>query len=340
MPQPNVTWSFDLRMKCKYSFPVKGHIRFPAGINFCAGNRVYEFKVKNGFLSELSVTICNFPEIYFPTIVQHKVGKFKASISVPPDPFWDDLVSDIRTIEGVLCIWGIREINADYCTTEWIPETESEKKNIQLSSFSRTRNEKPPENLSTSPIDLFIRSILAVSDLKESETPLNFYRRGQLDVFEERYIDAIYDLYFVLETLFADGKFKKKDVVLKFSASKELLEAINQDQKDIDPEIRSNPNLLKEYREKYLNKSKDEIIEHIVDLRGELHHHTLKKKDIWHPAKQRYFKVDALTLLNICYHIASTRIIDVLFKQERIEEFLKTAVKTENGRTIRWSEQK
>jgi hypothetical protein len=327
-------------MKCKYSFPIKGQVRFPIGINFCGGKRVYEFKVKKGVLSELSVTFCDFPEICLPTIVQHKEGKIKASISVPPDPFWDDMVSDIRAIEGALCIWGIAEINVDYCTTEWIPETESEKEKVQMFSFSRTRSGEPPENLPNAPIHLFVRSVLAVSDLKEAEIPLNFYRRGRLDVFEERYIDAIYNLYFVFETLFADGRFKKNDVVRKFRASKELLDAMDQVQKDIDPEIRSNKTLLKEYREKYVNKTKEEIIEHIVDLRGFLHHHTLKKKDIWHPSKQRTFKVDALTLLKICHHIALKRTISVLFKQERVEEFLKTEVKTEDGRTIRWNEQK
>jgi len=323
-------------MKCKYSFPVKGYIRFDTGISFCSSNRVYELKAKEGLFSELSVTIPNFPETCLPTIAQHKEGEIKASITVPIDPFWDDLVSDIRTIEGALCIWGAREINIDYCTTEWIPETESEKEKIQMFSFSKSRKDKPPGNLPPSPIDMLIRSIFVVPQLKENETPLNFYRRGNLDIFEERYIDAIYDLYFVLETLFADGKFRKNEVVSKFCKSKELLDAINISQKDIHPEIKSNRNLLSVFREKYLNKSKDEMIEHIVDLRGFLHHHTLKKKDIWHPAKQREFKVDALTLSNICFDIVSKRAIGNLFSQERAEEFLKAEVKTEDGRKVKW----
>jgi hypothetical protein len=41
---------------------------------------------------------------------------------------------------------------------------------------------------------MFVRSILALPDLKGLEVPLNFYRRGRQDVYEERYVEAIYDL--------------------------------------------------------------------------------------------------------------------------------------------------
>lgn len=327
-------------MKCKYTFPVKGHIKFPIGIRFSVGDRAYEFEVNESFVSALSVTISNFPEACLPTITQYEKGKIKASISIPPDPFWDELVSDIRTMEGVLCIWGLREINVDYCTTDWIPESESEREKIHMFSFTRSRNDKPPENLPESPMDLFVRSILAVSNLKNLEAPLNFYRRGRFNVFEERYIDAIYDLYFVLETLFANGKFKETEVVQKLCSSTALLDAIDHIKKDIDPQIRVEPTLFNEFNQKYVNKKREEIVKDIVKLRGFLHHHTVKRKDIWHPASQREYKVDALALLNLCHHILSTQAIAVLFRKDKIDEFHRTEVKTKDGRTIQWSKQK
>ena len=326
-------------MKCKYSFPIRADVRFPTGIKFCVGNRAYEFNLKEGVFSELSVTVSDFPENCIPSITPHKERKIKASISVPRGPFWNDLVSDIRTIEGALCMFGVTEICVEYCKIEWIPETESEKNRIQIYSFSITREEKPPENL-TMGVDLFVRSVLAVADLRDSEAPMNFYRRGKLDILEERYIEAIYDFYFFLETLFADGKFRENDVVRKFSMSKELLKAIDEVRRDIDPRIRSELNLLKEFGEKYLKRSSDEIITHIVKLRGFLHHHTQKRKGIWHPSNQKEYKLDALTLYGICHDIASNRTIGVLFKPERVEEFLKTEVRSSDGKKIRWNFQK
>lgn len=324
-------------MKCKYTFPIKGDVKFPVGIGFPVGERFYQFEVKGNSASALSVTISKFPDACLPTITQHDKGKIKASIAIPPDPFWDELVSDICTIEGVLCIWGVREISVDYCTIEWIPESESEREKIHMFSFTRSRSDKPTEDLPQSPMDLFVRSVLAVSDLKDLETPLNFYRRGRLDVFEERYIDAIYHLYFVLEALFANGRFKKAQVVQEFCSSNVFFDAIDHIKKNIDPQIRVEPTLFSDFKIKYLYKKKEAIVEYIVDLRGFLHHYTVKRKTIWHPVRQREYKVDALVLLNLCHHILSNQAIELLFRKDKIDVFLRTEVRTKDGRKIRWS---
>ena len=318
------------KMKCRYTFPLKGRlIRFPIyGFTFCVEGRAYEFKETNTSQFELSVTVSDFPDTCLPSITKINDGKIKASISVPTNPFWDDLVSDIRTIEWALCIWGIDEIDTDECKTEWLPETDEEKQKLQLSSFSKKRDNSLPESLPYSPIDMFVRTILALPDLRESETPLNFYRRGKHDIYEERYIEAIYDLYFMLEFMFADGKFKKYDVIEKFLNSKELLESIEKVQQTTDPQIASNSALLNEFTQKYQSKSQKEIIEHIVQLRGDLHHYNAKKLNIWHPSKQRDFKVDALTILQICHEIISNRTIAVLLDKRHMEVFLETEVKT------------
>ena len=75
-------------------------------------------------------------------------------------------------------------------------------------------------------------------------------------------------MYFILETLFAEGKFKRKQIVQKFCASKDLLHAIDQVKKDIDPQIRADGNLYKEFTEKYLNKNMEEILEYIFTYHG------------------------------------------------------------------------
>ena len=149
-----------------------------------------------------------------------------------------------------------------------------------------------------------------------------------------------YNLYFVLETLYGNGKFKKNQILREFCSSQELLDAIEYIKKDIEPEIVSNLNLFREFDQKFIKKTKEEIAEHFIELRGFLHHHTLNRKDIWHPAKQREYKVDAITLLALCHHILSAKAIDVIFKEDRLKEFYNTTVLTEDGRAIRWGDQK
>jgi len=53
---------------------------------------------------------------------------------------------------------------------------------------------------------------------------------------------------------------------------------------------------------------------------------------MWHPAKQREYKVDALILLHISFEILSTRVLEILFKEGNYEEFLRIEVKTADGK--------
>lgn len=247
------------------------------------------------------------------------------------------MLSEVRTIEGALCLWGVDEIDADECEVEWIPENEGEKEKLQMFSISRKRGKSPPQGMPCSSIDMFVRSVLTSSDLRETETPLNFYRRGRQDVYEERYIEAIYDLYFMIEYLFAEGKFKKNDVIDRFLSSAELIAAIEAAKRSADPKIVVNTSLMSEFTKNYQTASTRGVIEHFVALRGFLHHYNVKRRDIWHPSEQRQFKVDALTLLQICHRLASDRVISVLFIEKNIQAFLRTEVKTGEGQRIRWN---
>lgn len=323
-------------MKCKYSFPIKGYLKFSLGIHFTKGKRQYEFKVKNGFITHICVIISDYPKQSLPKLERHKEGKVKASISIPNDPYWDDIVSDIRTIEGSLCLWGLKEIDIDNSDIEWLPESEEEKKELHLYSFKLFKINEPPDNMPDAQMDLLVRSILAVEDIKESEVPLNFYRRGRIDITEGRFIEAIYDFYFALETLYGNGKFKKSQILSEFIASTELMNAIDKIEEIISPNLKADSKKLKQLKEKYLEETKEKILEHIIDIRGFLHHHTLKRKDIWHPATQKDYEVDAEVLLAICHYILSKKVVDVLFKEDRLNEFHGTKVESADGRIIKF----
>lgn len=320
-------------MKCKYSFPIKGYLKLPIGIHFTKGKHQYEFKVKNGLITHLCVVVSNYPKQSLPKLERLKK---ETTISIPYDPYWDDIVSDIRTIEGALCIWGVKEIDIDNSGTEWLPESEEEKKELHLYFFRLSKSDEPLENMRDAQMDMLVRSILAVEDIKESEVPLNFYRRGRIDIIEGRFIEAIYDFYFALETLYSNGKFKKSQILSEFIASTELMNAIDRIEENISPNLKADPKKLRQFKKKYLEKTKEKILEHIIDIRGFLHHHTLKMKNIWHPATQRDYEVDAEVLLAICHYILSKKVIDVLFKKDRLNEFFDTKVQSADGRTIKF----
>jgi hypothetical protein len=86
------------------------------------------------------------------------------------------------------------------------------------------------------PFDVLARAIFAADAATDIEIPLNVFRRGMLDVSERNYIEAIYDFYFILETLFGEGKFKSAAVSNAFLDSSQLRSCVERAVADPGPQ--------------------------------------------------------------------------------------------------------
>ncbi len=137
----------------------------------------------------------------------------------------------------------------------------------------------------------------------EFETPLNFFRRGCRDIEDRQYVDAIYHFYFVLETLFANGKFKMVAVIQEFLSSDELCGAVDLLLADPGPTFTMNKPIMAQFARTYQLLGRDKLVEKLVELRGFLHHHTLKHKGIWKPEWQQIYELDALVLQGVAYNV-------------------------------------
>ncbi|MFC1495194.1 hypothetical protein ACFL6W_07935, partial [Thermodesulfobacteriota bacterium] len=256
-------------MKCKLSFPVKGDVKFPFSTIFKKEDKEYQFVLEDNYLKEISITIDNHPESCMPTIENNEDAEIKTFLTIPSIPYWDDIVSDIRTFEGALSIWGVREINIEEHEIVWIPESDSDKEKMQLYSFQIKKNKMKKEDDYMDPLDMFIRTILGAEELRVEEIPMNFYRRGRNNLFEERYIDAIYDFFFVIENLFAGGEFKQKKVIQKLTSCNELLLAIDDMKSDPkDYKVNYDRKINAEFTQKYIEKENKNIIKEMVKMRG------------------------------------------------------------------------
>lgn len=119
---------------------------------------------------------------------------------------------------------------------------------------------------------------------------------------EQQYIEAIYDFYFVLETAYGGGKFKNVDVLDSFKASAELRQATEQALRKPGITIISDANVRRVFQEKFHHLTVDEYLEHVVKLRGFLHHHTQRRKDIWHPENQGEYRIEAIILQEVVFN--------------------------------------
>lgn len=168
---------------------------------------------------------------------------------------------------------------------------------------------------------LLARSIIAADSATDIEIPLTFFRRGMLDLYNHDYIEAIYDFYFVLETLFADGKFKTAAVLKAFRNSNQLCSSVKRALTDPGPILTGNKRSHEDFKRKYGRISVDQALEGIVEVRGHLHHHTSKRRDTWHPDDQRHFECDALFLQTVTYNIVFELAEPYLYAEEVINAY-------------------
>lgn len=311
-------------------------VRFATGMTLPVGDYFYELEVDDGKLSHISVTVLDFPKDCLPKITQLVNQGAKVNIHIPEDPFRNEITARILALEGALSLWGIKEVQIDEVGIEWIPENDEEKRDLSLFSFSTNRG-KNDDDLPEAPLNLIARTIAGVSGFLEHELPLNFFRRGKADLSEGRFIDAILDFYFVLETLFANGKFHKAAVIEEFLKASELLDAIRFVKTNVNDPILCPNDIRTEFIDRINNSPVEEIIKKLVEVRGFLHHHTLKREGIWHPANQKDYRLDCLVLVNICQYVMSHRVLGHLFDDKVFDDFKNIEVHTSDGIVINWS---
>jgi hypothetical protein len=63
------------------------------------------------------------------------------------------------------------------------------------------------------------------------------------------------------------------------------------------------------------------LIEKLVEPRGFLHHHTLKRKGIWKPEWQQIYELDALVFQGIAYNVVFGILHRYSWSQDVIEAF-------------------
>ncbi|NOX65054.1 MAG: hypothetical protein GXO85_04460 [Chlorobi bacterium] len=292
-------------MKCKYKFKIIGKIKPSHIYPIMARGATYEFEVnESGVATYIVVTIKTDDERYWPNISKSSTPGVAFHLNISENPLIFFVRMELRIIEGLLSLYGVHSIGLNYPQIEWIPENEEEKEKMKIFNFKTGTTELSDNEIIPTPFDIIARSIIGADKGYDVEVALSFYRKGRIDVEEKRYIEAIYNFYFLLESTYGNGKFKKRQISTEFKNSTILIESIQSVQNDPRTRILSNPKLKQEYENKYKNKSPENIIDQIIELRGFLHHHTSKRKGIWHPENQDKYKLDALFIQLISFNVA------------------------------------
>jgi len=310
-------------MKIRYKFAVEGKLRITTNFPIQASDGLYEFECDpDGLVTHLCVSFTVQDQQDWPTVTINPEPGIRLHLNLTA-PKFDYVQKHVRTIEGLLSMWGVSRIDFDYFERTWIPENALEEKHLQLKNFSNRTTPAPTHQILPTPFDLVARSVMSADQCFDIEIALGFFRKGTCDVNERRYIEAYYDFYFMLEHLFADGKFKSDQVEQIFLGNATLITNVKETLVDeafflhVQKDTRNIPG----YSENLKGKTPQEIIHHLVSLRGFLHHHSQKRKDIWHPDDHFRFGAEAIFLQHLCHAIAFGLASPYLYREPVMQEY-------------------
>jgi hypothetical protein len=296
----------------RYTFHVTSDLRlddfWPIGI----GNRRYEFKTNdNNEIESISVTVREEDEGNWPRIVEEPEADVKLHFFAGNNKDYGSIVDDILIAQGMLSLY--RQIDIDYENSreEWIPENQYEEKSLKLTGFERLAKRPPTSIL---PYDIVARSFLCLEEARSLEILLTFVRQGNNEIDRNRYINAFYNYYFFIETLYGDGKFKKEAILSSFFKSNELVDGVRSARAEF---LKGDRAFKGTFFDLIRNtESPNDLLKYIVDQRGFLHHHTIKRRDIWHPERQQQFEVEAIFMQLVCHGIAFSKVSRVFFQEK------------------------
>jgi hypothetical protein len=303
-------------MKCVYKFPVTWIVEVDGVRPFTHNGWHFDFLLQNGRISHILATVPLAASDKLPELQRNAQNAAAFDLSINEPASAQLLMKTLRTLEGFLSVYGLESIGLDQMDISWVPESEEDKKRLQTTGFS-FKFKKPEATPVRAPFSVVTRAVIASTEHLEWEIPLNFFRRGRIDFLERRYIDAIYDFYLLLETLFANGKTKNRVVKQQFANSSELVafssRVLSEGEQSV---IRrgGRASLLVAFRATHSKQTPQQFLEHLVDLRGFLHHHSLKNPKIWHPALEYDYELDAILIQDLCFKICSTMVESVVCK--------------------------
>jgi hypothetical protein len=297
-------------MKCCYRFPVKWIVEIKGVRPFDFDGWHFSFLQSNGRITQIEVTVPLTASDQLPEFGPNPsdTNAFDLHLNQPVASAL--LVKRLRTIEGFLSVYGLEKISLDETNISWIPESDEDAKRLKTIDFAFRfkRTETVPIAV---PFAVVARSIVAAQSASDLEIPLGFFRKGKNDLFERRYIDAIYDFYFVLETMFSNGKTKNYQVKEEFKKSHSLLSFTQNVLKDGEESLfrrSGRQNLVDAFRRKYASGTPEQFLDNIVELRGFLHHHSGRNARIWNPMVECDYEMDAVLLGDLCFKICSTKV--------------------------------
>ena len=306
-------------MKLKATYPVKSVLRLNESWTVRREGFEIKFDLKertvSGISAEFEISKDETPKVF----EQLPHSKIAADITIPEIQNLKQARSYIRRIQTFLDTMAPTIVDFESEELEWIPENKEERKELKLYKFSiSSRGARYDSSL-----ELTFDFIAALSyhayAAESQEIALTFVQKGNVDFDEGRYISAFYNYFLSLETQFFAGFSDPKKVKLKLKKCGDVHNSLKEVREALQYRNHSSKRLFKRFSE----KSDDELLDYIVDVRGRLHHHAPKGPASWHPGEEDVYKEEAYVLKVLAGSIANAFVLQSVYATESGGDFFR-----------------
>ena len=300
-------------MKIRFSYPVETGVATFDRWPICLGDLEFEWLGEGEKISSVAVTVPASEADILPTVLPNPQPGIAMEINGGQLIRAGEVEQALRVIQGLADLFGRITIDFEHGKVDWIPESKEEELKLPLRSFSHTSQPVDLRRPRLATYDLLARSVAAARAASDHEIPLSFLRRGTRDMNAKKYIEAFYNLFFFLETLYAPGYSDPRKVKKMLKEAAPVIVGLGKMREKLVPEIEKEGPELRSL----LAMSDADLIDHLVNTRGNLHHHAPRKPGAWHPDKPNKFRSEANVLFQITHEIATGTVLPILFTQEQ-----------------------
>lgn len=228
----------------------------------------------------------------------------------------EQLIAELRSLEANLSFltrFSLHAIELNRVERKFIPETPEEEKLISIGSFvSQIEYDTPPFHLSEKTVSKFFDIIPEIEEITELKALLN---SAMIAFHSFRYIDAFRYFYFVVEGLYAGGKYNKEKVLEEFSNSGEFKKITT---KALDPQNigeKDHTDILNLLAKKQLQPTTEGLQSLIYDIRASISHYNSRNKAN-NPHNHNEFKSIARVMMFIAQYAIRLQEVKVAEKLE------------------------
>jgi len=263
-------------MKYSIECEVDSKIKLEKSITIKHENKEYKFiPDEKGMLVSIRITApVSNPTNFYSVIKDTPDDIAKKQIIINRDiEFSGQIIREFQQLESFLAFrTNLDRIFWNKPKDEIICETEEEKEKTNVFRYSYQKNY--PDPIYAVDETFLMELIKYKNNFSALVNPMAFFREGVNDFKEFRYINSFFNLYFVLEGLYGNGKTKNYDIAREFENSDEFKSIINSVIKSIRKEHKHWTKLdeMTKFRSKRIDA--EGIIHLLISTRGELHHFT------------------------------------------------------------------